>query len=286
MHRPAIIVICALTLLSCRKEHQPIDLVTFPLRGVVLHIDTVAHRITIAHDAIPNYMPAMTMPFHVKNPALLKAIAVGDSVGATLAVSRTESWLETLQRLRGGEKVAALSAEQIELRHLYQDGQQVPDIHLINQDGRPIRLSSFRGQTLVVTFIYTRCPLPDFCVRMSQQFADLQHLLKADPSMKGRWHLLSISFDPAFDRPAVLKEYGNNYGADFAVWDFATDPDTSGAALGKFIDGFGLTYEPSEGLIEHNLRTAVIDKEGRLVTVFRGNEWTAKDLAKAVKQAA
>ena len=271
---------------SCAREKQPVDLVTFPLRGKVVGIDSTAHRVTVSHEAIPDYMPAMTMPFKIKDLSLLNRIAVGDSIGATLAVSRTESWLETIQVLRRGENVNAMTPEEIEFKHLYRDGETIPDLKLVNQDGNPLQVSTFRGKTLVLTFIYTRCPLPDFCIRMSQQFADLQRILKSDQALNGRWHLLSISFDPSFDRPAVLRQYGMNYGADFSVWDFATDPDTAGNALGKFVDGFGLTYAPSEGLIDHNLRTAVINPEGKLVKVFRGNDWKVEDLVAVVKESA
>jgi len=109
----------------------------------------------------------------------------------------------------------------------------------MNQDGREIRFSQFHGKAIAVTFIYTRCPLPDFCIRMSTHFAALQKALENDPSMNGRWHLLSISFDAKFDRPAVLKRYAESYGADAAAWDFLTDPDTSGERVRRIADGLG-----------------------------------------------
>jgi len=272
-------------LVSCSKQPQPVDLVTFPLYGRVISVDTTDQRITVHHDAIPNYMPAMIMPFKVKDATLLKGIAAGDSIGATLAVSRTESWLETLQVLRKGQRATTLSAEQVEFRHLYQQGEPIPDIQLLNQENRPLRLSDFRGKALALTFVYTRCPLPDFCIRMSEQFAQVEKKLQADHSVDGRWHLLTVSFDPPNDRPSVLRQYGENYGADFRDWDFATDPDTNGKAVGPFADGFGLTYEPSEGLIDHNLRTVVIDPRGRLVEVFQGNAWKPDELIAAIRSA-
>ncbi len=273
------------SLLSCSKQQQPVDLVTFPLYGRVISVDTAEQRVTVHHDAIPNYMPAMVMPFKVKDATLLKEVAAGDSIGATLAVSRTESWLETLQVLNKGERATTLTAEQVEFRHLYQQGETIPDIQLLNQENRPLRLSNFRGKVVALTFVYTRCPLPDFCIRMSEQFAQVEKKLHADHTLDGRWHLLTVSFDPPIDRPSVLKQYGENYGADFRDWDFATDPDTNGKAVGPFADGFGLTYEPSEGLINHNLRTAVIDPQGRLVEVFQGNDWKPGALIAAIRSA-
>lgn len=272
-----------ITLSSCRKEARPVDLVTFPLYGRVLALDTTALRVTIRHDSIPHYMPGMIMPFRVKDPSLLRGITPGDSVGATLAISRTESWLESVQVLHKGDHFAALTPGEVEFKRLYQDGEIVPDIQLVNEDDRVLRLSDFRGKVLALTFVYTRCPLPDYCVRMSEQFAQAEKALKVDGSLTGRWHLLSISFDPAFDRPTVLKQYGRNYGADFSDWDFATDPDTTGKVIGPFADGFGLDYAHTEGLITHNLRTAVIDPKGRLVKVFHGNDWKPEQLISAMR---
>ncbi len=285
LSRTWLLLVTALMIASCAKKDTSVDLVTFPLQGRVTRIDSARGRVTVRHDAIPNYMPAMTMPFKVKDPAILNGIAVGDSVGATLAISRTESWLETMQVLRRGDRLNTLTAEEVELKRLYRAGEEIPDIQLLNQEGRTFRLSDFRGKVLALTFVYTRCPLPDFCIRMSRRFAETQKLLTDDRSMAGRWHLVSISFDPSFDRPPVLKEYGKNYDADFSVWDFGTDPDTTGRDLAAFADGFGLSYAPSEGLIDHNLRTAVLDPKGRLVKVFQGNAWTAAQLAEVMREA-
>ncbi len=283
--RRVFLLVAALMLVSCGKKDSSVDLVTFPLVGRVIEIDSVHGELTVQHDAIPEYMPAMTMPFKVKDPALLHGLAAGDSIGATLAISRTESWLETVQILRKGDRLNALTAEEVELKHLYREGDEIPDIQLMNQDGRTIRLSDFKGKVLALTFIYTRCPLPDFCIRMSQRFVETEKILKSTGTLDDRWHLLTISFDPAFDRPPVLREYGKDYGADFRVWDFGTDPDTAGRNLSAFVDGFGLTYAPSEGLIDHNLRTAVIDPKGKLVKVLQGNEWTAPELVSVMQQA-
>ena len=286
-HLRAFALICffSLLLISCgKKEEKQTDLVTFPLRGEVVAIDTAKRVVTIAHEAIPNYMNAMVMPFKVKDPALLKGFAIGDSVGATLAISRTESWLETLRLLRKGENVEAAPAEEIEFKRLFHEGDLLPDERFLNQDGKQVRLSDFKGKTVALTFIYTRCPLPDFCIRMSEHFRQLQKLLSGEPTLSGKWHLVSVSFDPKYDRPPVLKQYGKNYGADFSTWDFVTDPDTSGLALQHFADGFGLTYVPEEGTFTHNLRTAILDKEGKLVKILVGNEWKPEEIVKEISK--
>jgi len=281
----AVSLLFSLLLASCgKKEQKETDLVTFPLRGEVVGIDTANDVVTIAHEAIPNYMNAMVMPFKVKDPALFQGIAIGDSVGATLAISRTESWLEGLHLLRKGENVQAAAPEEITRKHLYGEGDTLPDESFINQEGKTVRLGDLKGKTVGLTFVYTRCPLPDFCIRMSENFRRLQKLLTAEPSLQGKWHLISISFDPKYDRPSVLKQYGRNYGADFSTWDFVTDPDTSGRMLQRFAEGFGLTYVPEQGSFTHNLRTAILDKEGRLRKVIVGNEWKPEEAAKDMRE--
>jgi protein SCO1 len=283
----AFLCLASLLFVSCgSREEKQADLVTFPLRGEVVGIDSAKHLVTVAHEAIPNYMSAMVMPFKVKDPSLLRGLAIGDSVGATLAISRTESWLETLRVLRKGEKVEAMTADEVEFKHLFREGEMLPDETFMNQDGASIRLSDFKGKVVALTFIYTRCPLPDFCIRMSEQFRKVQRLMAGEPALAGKWHLVSVSFDPKYDRPAVLKQYGQNYGADFSTWDFVTDPDTSGEMLQRFADGFGLTYIPEEGMFTHNLRTAILDDKGRLVKVLVGNEWKPDEVLNGIRKLA
>ncbi len=270
---------------GCAKNKET-NLVTFPLRGEVVRIDTAKLTITVAHQAIPNYMNAMTMPFKVRERGLLLPLAVGDSIQATLAISRTESWLEQIAVVGKGELPPPLTPDQIITAKIYRTGEFFPDEALLNQDGKTLRLSSFRGRVLALTFIYTRCPLPDFCIRMSNQFARIQKSLKGDGSLNGKWHLVTVSFDPKFDRPMVLRRYAAEYGADFSSWDFVTDPDTSGPVIRRLADGLGLEYSEDEGLIDHNLRTVLIDPEGKLVKVITGNEWKPEEVAAEIKRLA
>ncbi|HMK38532.1 MAG TPA: SCO family protein [Bacteroidota bacterium] len=281
----ALTLACLVSLLTagCTKNKQT-DLVTFPLRGEIVRIDSVKLTLTVAHQAIPNYMNAMTMPFKVHDAGLLRPLAVGDSIQATLAVSHTESWLEQIAVVGQGEAPPPLTGDQIITARVLRTGEMFPDESLLNQEGKTVRLSAFRGSVLALTFIYTRCPLPDFCIRMSNQFARIQKSLKEDAHLNGKWHLLSVSFDPKFDRPGVLQRYASEYGADFSTWDFLTDPDSAGPAIRRLADGLGLEYSQDEGLIDHNLRTVLIDPEGRLVKVITGNEWKPEDLAATIKR--
>lgn len=270
---------------GCSRNRQT-DLVTFPLRGEIVRVDSVKGVVTVSHEAIPNYMKAMTMPFTVHDRALLRGLAAGDSIQATLAVSRTESWLEQISVIGRGPTPPPLTAEEIITARVFRTGEAFPGEPLLNQDGRPVNTDLFRGKVLALTFVYTRCPLPDFCIRMSSHFAGVQRALKNDAALAGKWHLFSISFDPKFDRPAVLKRYAAEYGADFATWDFVTDPDTAGPAIRRLADGLGLEYSPDEGLIDHNLRTVLIDPEGKLRKVINGNEWKPEELTAEIRKLA
>jgi protein SCO1/2 len=282
-----VVAFLAIILVSCAKEEKRTDIVTFPLKGEVVEIDTARNRLMVAHEEIPNYMMAMTMPFKVKNRALLYDLRVGDTITATLAVSRTESWLETITVVGKGEEPDPQLVAGAIMARMLKPGDMLPDDSYINQDGRRIRLSDFKGKAVALTFIYTRCPLPDYCILMSNNFGKVQRLLAQDRSLDGKWHLITVSFDPKFDSPRVLKEYGKSYRADFASWDFITDPDTSGKTIMKLADGLGLTYENDEGgLIAHNLRTVILDKEGRIRKVIQGNEWKAEEVAEELRKLA
>lgn len=277
----ALLVVSFAWFLSCSTEEQkPTDLVTFPLVGEVVAIDTVKHRITISHEEIPNYMDAMTMPFKVKNLALLSAVQIGDSIHGVLAVSRTESWLDTLVVIGKGEPPSTTLTEGTILARMFKEGDQLPPVELTNQGGKKVYLSNFKGQAVALTFIYTRCPLPDFCIRMSNHFAKIQKTLNKDNSLNGKWHLLSVSFDPKFDTPKALKSYGKSYGADFSTWDFVTADQ---ATITRLSDGLGLSVTDDEGgLFAHNLRTVLLDKEGKIVKVIEGNEWKPEDVVEAM----
>jgi len=284
MKRTLLFLLVVFVAAGCGKDEAPTDLVTFQVRGVVVSVNMEKRRVVMDHEEIPNYMKAMTMPFKVKDSTLLAKIQPGDTVEGVLAVSRTESWLESLTVLGSGEEpVSPSSAADNIFRRIYRVGDPIPNYSFVNQEGKRVRLGDFRGKALAITFIYSRCPLPDFCIQMSSHFARVQRALKKEPLLAGKWHLLTISFDPDFDKPAVLKRYGKAYNADFSTWDFVTD---SLSTIRELADGLELVMEDDEGgLIAHNLRTAVIDPEGILVEVYKGNEWTAQELEDAIRAA-
>lgn len=254
----------------------------YELRGTVVEVDRQQRTVTVAHEAIPGYMGAMTMPFSVQDDWAFAALAPGRGIAATLVVQGNHSWLESLSI---GEGTSSGGSATLEKGAAGEVGSEVPDFVLLNQDGRQIRLSQFRGTTLLVTFIYTRCPLPDYCPLMTNHFLSLYRSLVKEEPLLARTHLLSVSFDPAFDTPQVLREYAGRYlGGDaaeaFRHWDFATG---TAEEIRKMAEYFGLEYWREGNQIVHSLRTAVISPDGRLVRLYSGNDWTPGELLREVR---
>jgi protein SCO1/2 len=225
-------------------------------------------------------MPAMTMPYKVRDAALLEAIAPGDLINARLIVTSNDAYLSEVRKvgqapLEAAPAAAPQAASGVEL---LKPGDAVPDGRFVDQDGKPRTLRSFKGTPVVLTFIYTRCPMPTFCPLMDRHFATIQKQLKGDSTLKGRVHLVSVSFDPATDTPPVLKKHARTLDADSRIWTFLTGNRDD---IDQFAAGFGVSVtralnDPRD--ITHTLRTAIIDADGRLVKVYTGNEWTPEQI--------
>ena len=254
----------------------------FPIEGRVVSVDPGAKTITLDHHEVVGYMKAMTMPFAVRDAWVFKVVHPGDTVQATLVVS-DDAYLESIS-VTQSSNTADLSNTSPAL--LPKKGDQVPDFHFINQEGQPIHLAQFRGQPLLVTFIYTRCPLPDFCIRMSNNFADVARTLQQNnPAAFAKLQLLSISIDPEFDNPKVLKDYGKHYAGtvdpNLKHWNFAT---AKPAEIRKSAEYFGLTYQSQNGQIVHDLRTALLDPNGKIAEFYTGNQWRPSETAARIAE--
>jgi protein SCO1/2 len=256
-------------------------------RGLVREIAPDHHKAVIRHEAIPGYMPAMTMEFNVRNANELSGIAVGDTITFRLTATEETHWIDQVSKIasttnRAPESKAQITPSQIaELK----PGDLLPDYELIAETGKAIRFSDFRGKAVAFTFIFTRCPLPDYCPRMGNNFAKTRELILATTSAPTNWQFLSISFDPDFDKPAVLSSYANFYRNDNADrWLFAAAPMSSLAQLAPRLDV--MVNREAGGSISHNLRTVVLDPQGRIHRQFDGNLWTPAQLADAVIEAA
>src|SRR6185369_17101187 len=258
----------------------------YELKGKVVAIDKAGRTITVAHEDIKDYMPAMTMPFNVQDDWVFEIATPGNRIAASLVVDGTQSWLEEVVLTE--DTASAPGAPPVEGAGP-EPGAEVPDYRLVNQDGKAILLHDYKGKVLLLTFIYTRCQDPNQCTLMSSNFAAIDQELQKQAELYEKTHLLSISFDPAYDTPKVLRSYGaahtGKYSDEtFAHWEFASGSADEVKGIAKF---FGLRYyqDSSSGTeqVIHSLRTAVIGPDGKIVKVYRGNEWKPEDLIKDVQ---
>jgi len=266
---------------SC--SHQPVGK-RYQIEGRVVAVDATAHQLTIAHEDIPGLMKGMTMPFQVNQREywIFNNIAPGDAINATLLLSDHAE----LDDISFTKRSDAESSGTSHLR-IPQPGDEVPDLELVNEEGKAIHLRQFRGKPLLLTFIYTRCPFPDFCIRMSHNFAEVLKDLRENPKVFDQAQLLSISIDPENDRPTVLREYGKRYAGqldpDFKHWVFASGTLEQ---VRKAADFFGLAYNQKDNQIVHGLRTVLIGPDGRVLKVYSGNDWKPEEVAGAFSAAA
>lgn len=268
----------------------------FSARGVIKELKPDGKTVVIRHEEIPNYMPAMTMPLEARNTNELKGLLPGETVTFNLIVTKTDAWIEQISKtdVPRIEEPPLPAITQTPPRpsfiHIMKDvepldvGDPLPEYHFTNQLGQPVTITQFRGEALAITFIFTRCPLPNFCPLMSANFGQTQDKLLALANGPTNWHLLTISFDADFDTSAVLKLYSAQYHCDPAHWSFVTGKPDDIAAI---CDQLGVVVERDPGGgFNHNLRTVVIDAAGRIQKIFVGNEWTSDELAAEMVKAA
>jgi protein SCO1/2 len=255
----------------------------YQLKGQVIAKDAARQELTVKHEDIAGFMPGMTMPFKVADRTGFDAVAPGDLITATLTVSETTGQLSAVTKT--GTAPLPPETEAGPRPRIIEPGTEVPDLTFVDQSGATKKISDWRGQVVAVTFIYTRCPVPDFCPRMDRNFAAAQKLLGEDEQLADRVHLLSVSFDPEYDTPEILRAHASRVGADPARWSFVTGPKE---ALDPFAAVFGVAImrddKPMQEIL-HNLRTAVIGKDGRLATILNGNEWKPEELVAAIREA-
>ena len=247
----------------------------YQLKGQILDIKPDTGEVLVKHGDIPGFMPAMTMPYKA-DAKILADKQPGDLITATLVVGETEAHLSQIAKT-GHAPVEEASEPEITASSMLQAGDAVPGTNLVDENNTARPLSSLKGHRVAVTFMYTRCPQPDFCPLMDRNFTAVQNEIKKTPGL-GDVRLVSISFDPANDTPVVLKAHAKALQADPAVWHFVT---ASKDDIKPFAAKFGVTAEPSDdspNVIAHNLSTAVIDPDGKLVTIRPGNDWTPADL--------
>jgi len=261
----------------------------YPMRGVVVSTDPSNAEVLLKHDAIPGLMPAMTMAYRLENPSALSELHPGDLITATLLADHDAAGPINLRLIN----IVVIAQARPDYKpdvnyHVPAKGDDVPDFKLLNQSNHTIDLKQFRGKVVLMTFIYTRCPLADFCPRMSRNFAAIDKTLQSDPALYKNTHLLSVSFDPTYDTPKVLRSYGGAYTGNyvnetFQHWDFAAPSVAELPAMEQFFD-VGVT--PGEnGTLQHSLSTVVIGKDGKIAAFWPTNDWDVKDVLAEVKAA-
>lgn len=288
---PTLVLLTSLALASltpaCRREAtREAGVKRYPIKGQVVEVDAKDRSVTLAHEEIPGFMPAMTMPFVVleREQALVGSMAAGDTVTAELVVADSRYWLESVVVTKPAVPVAAPSPA-ARVREP-EPGDPLPDVALLDQAGRALRLTEYRGRALALTFVFTRCPMPEFCPFLMHGFARAHERLVADEALARRTALLTVSFDVEHDTPAVLLAYGRPFQKTkppFTHWRLATGQLEEVRRLGEAL---GLVFREEDRSFTHNLRTAVVGPDGRLRRLFRGNDWEPAALVAELRAAA
>ncbi|MFV0387525.1 MAG: SCO family protein [Pyrinomonadaceae bacterium] len=280
---------------GCKQQSQQTtspNAKRYELRGKVVSVDKANKKATIDHEKVENYMEAMTMDFPIKDDFVFENLTPGSKIKADLVVDNGADppfWLENITisaAPQPGDSPVPVK------ENVAVEGKPLPAFKLTDQDGKPFTPAEFKGKAWALTFIYSQCPLPDYCIAMSRRFSDIANKVAADETLKEKIRLLSISFDPTRDTPEKLREYGLGYlgqnspDTDFNVWKLAVGSD---GQIKSIADFFGLRYEVDANdktQFTHSLRTAVIKPDGTVAKVYTGNEWTEDQLLSALEDAA
>jgi len=264
---------------ACSSERS------YEVQGRVAGFGDDHRTVIVEHGEIRGLMPAMVMPFTARDSSAIASLRTGDAVSFNLFLLGDSAWIADIEKLPDD----AVSQHPASRRDpsvapgspILEAGDAIPDMHLLTHADSTLNLADLQGRPLVVTFIYTRCPLPDFCPLMTHQFVQLQERLQSQ-SDSGRppVHFLSVSLDPAYDTPDVLKKYAREAGADLSTWTFATGDS---AVIRDLAQQFGVFYQSEGSELVHNLSTALIGSDGRIRRIWRGSDWTADDVIQALQ---
>lgn len=273
-----IFFLCAvLPIAGCRKSPT-----TYTLTGRIISKQPSTQQVVINNDDIPGFMPAMTMPYQVKDPDGFNRVQPADLVRAEVVVEQPNQFY--LEHLVVTGKSAPLPASESSSGRALLIGDKAPDVPLVNQDGKALRFGQFKGKAVLLTFIYTRCPFPDYCPLLSRQFAAIQKELAKNPGDYEKTHLISISLDPNYDKPPILRAYGLTYmdqdPKQFQHWDFVS---TTPEDLNRLVSSFGLDYSEEDGQISHSMNTILLAPDGTVANMWPGNEWKPVEVADVIR---
>jgi protein SCO1/2 len=285
MQRFALIICLAVALFGCGRSTTHETAEHYETRGVVRGFSPDRQTIEIQHENIPGFMPSMTMPFVAQDPKQIANLKIGDAISFRMTVTQKDFWIDNVKKVSRKEvdvsepkPTPAISTGGDERLH---EGDEMPFFALTNQNGEPISLEKFRGRPFVLTFVFTRCPLPNFCPLMSNNFEELQTAIKTGSGALAEARLLSITLDPEFDTPQVLKDYGAFHHADPQIWSFGSGDEKQMDGLTR---AFSVYRQTEGGTISHGLATALIDKNGKVARIWRGNSWKPAEVIEEMKR--
>ena len=271
---------------GCAKQEESSSkaIQSFEVKGVLLRIESEGRTLVIDHEEITGYMGAMTMPFRVKDVSESEKAQPGDEISFTYKVAEYESWVEGIEPTGKTRELKSPTAPPDPTNKLLKVGDLFPDFRLSDENGSPVQLNDHRGQIVALTFIFTRCPVPEYCPAMMRNFSSVEKLLKTDPDVANKFKLLTVSFDSDYDTPEIMKAYGEQFGKSSKNWSLLTSPETKDIrSLGESV---GLMFGKNDSAIyTHNLRTVVIDAQGRIAKIFTDESWKPEELVAAIKLA-
>jgi protein SCO1/2 len=275
----------ALALLGCgRSTNSEEGADHYDTRGVVRGFSPDRSTIEIQHENIPGFMPSMTMPFAARDPKQIADLRTGDAISFRMAVTKKDFWIENIKKIRREEVDVAepkqTSSVSTEREARLKEGDEMPAFSLTNQNGERVSLDTFHGQPFVLTFVFTRCPVPNFCPRMSNNFEELQTAIKGDTGRLATTRLLSVTLDPGYDTPKILSEYAAFHHADPKIWSFATGDEKEIDSLTR---AFSVYRQTEGGTISHGLATALVNRNGTVERIWRGNAWTPAEVTEAIQ---
>ena len=278
-------VLFVMSACSKQEEASNADLLSFEVKGVLLRVQNEGRTLIIDHEEIPGYMGAMTMPFRVKDVAESEKATPGDEIQFTYNVAELESWVEGVKPTGVKRTIETPEPDPSLKKKLLKTGEPFPDFQLLDENGKEVKLTDYRGSVVALTFIFTRCPVPEYCPAMMRNFGSVEKALKTDSAAPKNYKLLTVSFDSDFDTPEVMKAYGESFGQTSANWNMLSSPKTEEIrSLGESV---GLMFGKSDNAIyTHNLRTVVLDPRGRITKIFTDESWKPEELVEELKRAA
>jgi protein SCO1/2 len=285
MGKTVLVGCIALVLLGCGRGANPDHGIAqqYETRGVVRGFSPDRSTIEIQHENISGFMPSMTMPFVARDLKEIADLKVGDAISFRINVTQKDFWIDNVNKIRRVDveiaepkpTFASSSANEARLK----EGDEMPAFNLTNQNGDPVSLETFHGQPFVLTFVFTRCPVPNFCPRMSNNFEELQAAIKAGGGTLAATRLLSVTLDPGYDTAKVLGDYAAFHHADSKIWTFGTGDEKEIDLLTR---AFSVYRQTEGGTISHGLATALINRNGIVERIWRGNAWTSTEVTKAI----